>query len=199
MHDAFEGLSQDPMEGFGQWLSMAAASEPNDPNAAALATATKAGLPSVRMVLIKGADERGLRFYTNSESQKGCELQANPEAALCFHWKSLRKQVRFVGHITVLERSDVEAYFHSRSRASQIAAAVSAQSRSLSSRRELEQQVRDYAASLGPGIVPLPEFWIGYLLEPRQVEFWSDGSDRLHDRLQFNRTGHGWSGQRLYP
>ncbi len=199
MYDAFEGMPQDPVKAFHQWLGLAEQSEPNDSNAAALATATRSGAPSVRMVLIKGAEDRGLRFFTNDESQKGSELHENPFAALCFHWKSLRRQVRFEGAVTVLDRNETEVYFHSRSRASQIAAAVSAQSRLLGARSALEEATQAYAASLGEAAVPLPEHWAGYLLVPHLIEFWMDGPDRLHDRLQFSRSGDTWSVRRLYP
>ncbi len=187
------------MQGFGQWLALAEQSEPNDPNAAALATATLSGAPSVRMVLIKGANDRGLRFFTNAESQKGRELEANSQAALCFHWKSLRKQVRFEGRVTPLDRSEVETYFHSRSRRSQVAAAVSKQSHPLASHEELFAEANAYAASLGEDPVPLPEHWTGYLLHPHIAEFWQDGPGRLHDRLQFHRLDGDWSSIRLYP
>ena len=140
-----------------------------------LPSATRSGVPSVRMVLIKGADNRGLRFFSNAESQKGRELEANPQAALCFHWKSLRKQVRFEGRVSPLDCSEVDAYFHSRSRDSQIAAAVSKQSHVLASHKELFDEARAYAASLGDAPVPLPETWTGYLLRPNVVEFWQDG------------------------
>ena len=199
MGDPFQDVIQEPMQLFAEWLRSAEQSEPNDPNAAALATASSKGAPSVRMVLIKGSDERGLRFFTSRESQKGIELLANPVAALCFHWKSLRRQVRFEGGVSELERDEVEAYFHSRSRASQIAAAVSDQSRMLTSRQELEDRTRAFAEELGEKKVPLPDFWVGYVLVPRAIEFWLDGPDRLHDRLQFTKGGSGWRSRRLYP
>ena len=151
------------------------------------------------MVLVKGTDSRGLRFFTNRESQKGCELQGNPVAALCFHWKSLRKQVRFEGAISELGQDEVVAYFHSRSRASQIAAAVSAQSRALASREDLDEQARAYATTIGESAIPLPEFWTGFLLVPHTVEFWADGADRLHDRVQYSSVDGTWTSHRLYP
>ena len=151
------------------------------------------------MVLIKGADERGLRFFTNEESQKGRQLRKNPLAALCLHWKSLRRQVRFEGHVSELGRDEVETYFHSRSRGSQIAAAVSAQSQTLGSRQELEDATRAYAEKLGQEAVPLPQHWVGYLIVPGLIEFWLDGPDRLHDRMQFRREGQAWTPRRLYP
>ena len=187
------------MQIFRDWLALAETSEPNDPNAAALATATSDGVPSVRMVLVKGTEDRGLRFFTNRESQKGGELLTNPEAALCLHWKSLRRQVRFKGRVEQLGREEVAEYFHSRSRGSQIAAAISLQSRPLPSRETMDTAVRAYTDELGDAEVPLPEEWTGFLLVPQRVEFWSDGKDRLHDRVLFTRDGEKWSHERLYP
>ena len=180
-------------------MAEAEQSEPNDPNAAALATATPDGTPSVRMVLVKGVNERGVRFFTNEDSQKGTELLLNPRAAMVLHWKSLRRQVRFQGDVSLLSREETDEYFHSRSRRSQIAAAASLQSRPLSSREELDEQVAAMTKELGDGPVPLPERWSGFLLTPRVIELWADGPDRLHNRVQFRREGDGWRGQRLYP
>src|SRR5580700_4765913 len=150
----------DPFELFRLWLQEAERSEPNDPNAAALATSTLAGRPSVRMVLVKRADERGFCFFTNAESRKGTELEANPHAALCFHWKTLERQVRVEGRVTQMEAADVDAYFHSRSRNSQIGAAVSQQSRPLGTRAELEARFQKFAAE-HPGEIPRPPYWCG--------------------------------------
>ncbi len=180
------------------WLKDAEAVEPNDPNAVALATATADGAPSVRMVLMKGLDERGFAFYTNSESQKGVELAENPKAAMCFHWKSLLRQVRVEGTVTGLPAAEADEYFHSRSRGSQLAAAVSRQSRVLESRELLEEMVRSCAARY-PGEVPRPDWWKGYVLWPERVEFWVNGVDRLHDRLLFVRGEDGWVKSRLFP
>lgn len=189
---------QDPLALFDTWFKAAQESEPNDPNAAALATATAAGAPSVRMVLVKRVGDRRFCFFTNAESQKGRELAANPRAALCFHWKSLRRQVRAEGTISELAASDVDTYFHSRSRASQIGAAVSDQSRVLASREELEEQVRQFGER-HPGEVPRPVYWRGYHLSPERIELWIDGPNRLHDRLLFTRDGDRWERCRLYP
>jgi len=189
---------QDPLALFDTWFKAAQESEPNDPNAAALATATAAGAPSVRMVLVKRVGDRRFCFFTNAESQKGRELAANPRAALCFHWKSLRRQVRAEGTISELAASDVDTYFHSRSRASQIGAAVSDQSRVLASREELEEQVRQFGER-HPGEVPRPVYWRGYHLSPERIEFWIDGPNRLHERFLFTRDGDGWERCRLYP
>jgi pyridoxamine 5'-phosphate oxidase len=173
-------------------------SEPNDPNAVALATASPDGMPSVRMVLVKRVTGRGFCFFTNAESRKGVELRANPRAAMCFHWKSLRRQVRVEGQVTELEPEEVDAYFHSRSRRSQLGAAISDQSRELESRAKLEERVRQFAAE-HPGEVPRPAHWRGYCLSPEQMEFWMDGADRLHDRFLFTAQHEGWTVRRLYP
>jgi pyridoxamine 5'-phosphate oxidase len=188
----------DPLEEFNRWLKEAEESEPNDANAAALATATPDGIPSVRMVLVKRADEAGFCFYTNAESRKGLELQSNPRAALCFHWKTLRRQVRVEGPVTPMQAADVDAYFHSRSRDSQIGAAVSRQSRPLSSREELEIQFRKFAQE-HPGEVPRPSYWRGFCLHAQQIEFWISGENRLHNRFLFTRDDAAWKRTRLYP
>ena len=188
----------DPVEVFRAWLREAEGTEPNDANAAALATATKDGVPSVRMVLVKQVDARGFRFYTNARSRKGQELAANPRAALCFHWKSLRRQVRVEGPVTELTEEDADRYFHSRGRESQLGSAVSLQSRPLESREALERMVAEFAAE-HPGEVPRPEWWKGYAVRPERVELWVDGAHRLHDRFLFVREGDGWVKRRLFP
>jgi pyridoxamine 5'-phosphate oxidase len=188
----------DPLALFARWFKEAEASEPNDPNAAALATSTTNGAPSIRMVLVKRVDERGFCFFTNAESRKGTQLQANPTAALCFHWKSLRRQVRVEGRVTGMAAADVDAYFHSRSRKSQIAAAISQQSRPLASREQLEAKFRSFAERY-PGEVPRPSHWRGFCVYPEQIEFWMDGPDRLHDRLLFTREAGQWVKTLLYP
>jgi pyridoxamine 5'-phosphate oxidase len=188
----------DPVELYGLWLKEAEASEPNDANAAALATSTTDGHPSVRMVLVKRADERGFCFFTNAESKKGIELQSNPRAALCFHWKTLRRQVRVDGPVTELDAADVDAYFHTRSRSSQIGAAVSEQSRPLGSREELETRFRKFSEEY-PGEVPRPPYWRGFCVYAEQIEFWINGENRLHDRFLFTREAGQWVRIRLYP
>ena len=198
MEDFGAEQAQDPIELFRQWLTEAEASEPNDPNAAALATASADGAPSVRMVLVKRLDARGFAFFTNAESRKGRELAANPRAALCFHWKSLRRQVRVEGPVSELPAADADDYFRTRTRMSQIAALASEQSRVLGSREELEARVHELAEQY-PGAVPRPEFWRGYALRPERVEFWIQGIARLHDRFLFVRSGDGWLRQRLFP
>jgi pyridoxamine 5'-phosphate oxidase len=188
----------DPLEEFTRWLKEAEESEPNDANAAALATATPDGIPSVRMVLVKRVDEDGFCFYTNAESRKGLELQSNPRAALCFHWKTLRRQVRVEGPVTPMQAADVDAYFHSRTRDSQIGAAISQQSRPLASREELEMQFRKFA-QYHPGEVPRPSYWRGFCLHAQQIEFWISGENRLHNRFLFTREDAAWKRTRLFP
>ena len=190
--------AQDPLALFDAWLKEAEQSEPNDPNAAALATASAAGAPSVRMVLIKPTGGHRFCFFTNAESRKGRELAENPRAALCFHWKSLRRQIRVEGSITELDPPAVDTYFHSRSRMSQIGAAVSDQSRPLQSREALEAAAQACAAA-NPGEIPRPAYWRGYHLHPEQIEFWIDGPNRLHDRFLFTQEKGHWQKIRLYP
>ncbi len=194
--DAEEAV--DPLALFRVWMAAAAETELNDPEAVALATATTEGVPSARMVLMKRLDERGFSFYTNAESRKGRELAENPQAAMCFHWKTQRRQVRVEGMVRELPADDADTYFHSRGRRSQLGAVASAQSRPLRSREELEAAAKEIGERY-PGEVPRPEYWRGYVLEPERVEFWQDGADRLHDRLVFERAGGGWKKTRLYP
>jgi pyridoxamine 5'-phosphate oxidase len=188
----------EPMALFDAWMKEAVASEGNDPNAVALATASADGVPSVRMVLMKRADARGFAFYTNAESQKGLELAENPSAAMCFHWKSLRRQVRISGTVKELPGEDAEAYFHSRSRASQLGAVASQQSRVLAGREVLEARVKELEQEF-PGEIPRPAYWRGYVLWPERIEFWMDGDARLHDRFVFVREGDAWRKERLSP
>jgi pyridoxamine 5'-phosphate oxidase len=198
MNIGHEIKAEDPLALYDEWLREAEAQEPNDPNAAALATATPTGRPSVRMVLVKPIGERRFCFFTNAESRKGREIAGNPRAALCFHWKSLRRQVRVEGPVLALGDADTDAYFHSRPRGSQIGAAVSDQSRVLASREELEGRARRFEEA-HPGEIPRPPYWRGYSIEPEQIEFWVSGLDRLHDRFLFTREGEGWLKLRLYP
>jgi pyridoxamine 5'-phosphate oxidase len=190
--------SVEPLAVFREWLGEAENSEPNDPNAAALATSTSSGMPSVRMVLVKRVDERGFCLFTNAESRKGEQLGENPYAALCFHWKSLRRQVRVEGPVTDLPSVDVDQYFHSRSPRSQIGAAVSDQSRPLTDRQELIDRVKEFGTQ-HPGEIPRPAHWRGYCVLPHRIEFWMDGPDRLHDRILFSLTDGHWKRTRLYP
>jgi pyridoxamine 5'-phosphate oxidase len=198
MDDRPELASADPLRLFDRWFNEASTTELNDPNAAALATASADGEPTVRMVLVKMVGENRFCFFSNEESRKGSQLLQNPRAALCFHWKALRRQVRVEGGVVSLPVAEVAAYYHTRSRSSQISAAISEQSRTLSSRAELEEKVRLFA-SAHPGEIPLPKFWRGYCIEPLRIEFWIDGAHRLHDRFLFTRDGGAWSQTRLYP
>ena len=198
MNDSHEIASEDPLELFDTWLTQAQDSEPNDPNAAALATSTRDGVPSVRMVLAKRIGEHRFCFFTNEESQKGKELTQNPRAALCFHWKTLRRQVRAEGEVSELDAREVDRYFHSRSRASQISAAVSDQSRILRNRADLEERVRIFGQN-HPGEIRRPSFWRGFYLRAERIEFWLDGANRLHDRFLFTKQGDCWQKDRLYP
>lgn len=191
----------DPFALFGTWLAEAREKEINDPNAMALATADADGLPDVRMVLLKDFDEQGFVFYTNLESYKGRQLAENPQAALCFHWKSLRRQVRVRGQINAVSAAEADAYFASRARDSRIGAWASAQSRPLEDRFALEKSVAAHALKFGIGEVPRPAFWSGFRLTPTRIEFWRDRAFRLHDRLEFHRAdaATSWSTTRLYP
>lgn len=195
--DFFE--APEPFGLFAEWFSEAKRSEPNDPEAVALATVDAHGMPNVRMVLLKGADERGFVFFTNFESAKGRELVANPDAALCFHWKSLRRQVWVRGHVSPVSGAEADAYFQSRERGSRIGAWASKQSRPLESRFALEKSVASYTAKFGLGEIPRPDYWSGFRIAPVSIEFWKNGLFRLHDRLLFTRTATGWEKTRLYP
>ena len=191
----------DPFALFDLWFEEARAREINDPEAMALATVDKDGLPDARMVLCKDADARGLVFYTNIESAKGRELAGQPRAAALFHWKSLRRQARFRGAVAQVSAAESDAYFASRPRGSQIGAWASQQSRALASRAELEAAVETYERRFGSGDVPRPDHWRGYRLEPVEIEFWRDRPSRIHDRVMFNRATPGgpWKKRLLYP
>jgi pyridoxamine 5'-phosphate oxidase len=190
---------EEPFSLFQQWFDEARGKEINDPEAMALATVDADGLPDVRMVLCKGVEAGTLKFYTNAESAKGRQLQGQPKAAALFHWKSLRRQARFRGAVSGLDDAEADAYFHSRARQSQIGAWASQQSRPLESRAGLVLKAAEYAARFGFGEVPRPDYWRGYCLTPVEVELWSDGAFRLHDRVRFTREGAGWTRRRLYP
>lgn len=190
---------EEPIGLLVDWLADARAHEVNDPNAMALATADEDGVPDVRMVLLKDVDARGLTFYSNAESAKGRQLAARPSAALLFHWKTLRRQVRIRGSVQPVPTSEADAYFASRARESRIGAWASDQSRPLDSREALEAAVAREANRFGDGDVPRPAHWIGWRLAPESVEFWRDRPFRLHDRLRFERAGAGWTRTRLQP
>ncbi len=191
----------DPFALFAAWMAEAAATEPVDPEAMALATVDADGLPNVRTILLKGADRNGFVFYTNCESAKGQELAANPEAALLFYWKSLGRQIRLRGSIEPASEAEADAYFATRHRESRIGACASRQSRPLASRAALETEVERLTEAFGDGEVPRPSYWRGYRLVPLEIEFWRSGSFRLHDRIVFRRASpqQPWSKTRLYP
>ncbi len=190
----------EPFQLFASWLKDATASEPNDPTALALATVDTDGLPDVRMVLLKGFDEHGFVFYTNFESAKGSEILATMKAAMCFHWKSLRRQVRVRGPVEIVTDAEADEYFASRPRGSRIGAWASKQSRPLESRFALEKAVAEYTARHVIGEIPRPAHWSGFRIVPSQIEFWHDRPFRLHDRVVFTRAADGgWDKDRLYP
>jgi pyridoxamine 5'-phosphate oxidase len=189
----------DPFQLFDDWFAEAKASEPNDPEAMALATATPDGRPSARMVLLKGHGPDGFVFYTNLDSRKGNELAANSQASLLFHWKSLRRQVRIEGAIESVSDDDANAYFASRSRDSQLGAWASYQSRPLESRDVFEGRYEDMRRRFDGADVPRPPRWSGFRVIPERIEFWSDRAHRLHERRLFTRDGDGWREGLLYP
>ena len=189
----------DPIRLFQDWLAEATATEPNDPNAMALATSTPDGHPSVRMVLLKGVDAAGFVFYTNWLSRKGGELASNPHVALLFHWKSLRRQVRVEGPAEPVTAAEADAYFASRARISRLGALASDQSRPLLSRAELERRLAEYDARYPGDSVPRPPHWSGYRVQPTAMEFWQDMPFRLHDRRVYTSAGTGWTSEALYP
>jgi pyridoxamine 5'-phosphate oxidase len=192
-------LAAEPFDLFGAWLADATKSEPNDPNALALATVDADGLPDVRMVLLKGFDRQGFVFYTNFESAKGKEILGSMKAAMCFHWKSLRRQVRVRGPVEIVSDAEADAYYATRPRGSRIGAWASKQSRELESRFALEKAVAEYTARYPIGDIPRPAHWSGFRIIPQQIEFWHDRPFRLHDRVVFTRSGDGWEKTRLYP
>ena len=195
----FEG--DDPLALFDRWLAAAEAGEPNDPNGMAVATVDADGLPDVRMVLLKGHDARGFVFYTNVESAKGRQLQADPKAALLFHWKSLRRQIRIRGPVEQVTEAESDAYYASRPRGSQVGAWASDQSRPLPAREELERRVAEVDARYEGQSPPRPPFWRGFRVQPLGFEFWRDRRSRLHDRMVFRREtlDAPWTRLRLYP
>jgi pyridoxamine 5'-phosphate oxidase len=195
-----DSLGTEPLATIRAWLAEARAAALFEPDAAALATATPDGAPSARMVLVRGIDDRGLRFYTNRESRKGAELAANPRAAVVFNWgEPLRRQVRVEGRVEPLSDAESLAYFEHRERSSQLGAWASPQSRPLAGRHELDARYAEAEARFADGDVPLPPFWGGYLLVPQAVELWQNRPSRLHDRARYERDGAAWARVRLAP
>jgi pyridoxamine 5'-phosphate oxidase len=193
--------ADEPLALFAAWMAEAVKSEPRDPNAMALATIGADGIPDLRMVLMKGFDQQGFVFYTNTGSQKGRELKADPKAALLFYWKTLNRQVRLRGPVETVTDAEADAYFATRPRGAQIGAWASKQSEPLESRLAFEKAIALYTAKFGIGAVPRPPHWSGYRIVPMAIEFWHDRPFRLHDRIEFRRERPGapWRKTRLYP
>lgn len=197
----FQSPPDNPLTAFAAWLSEAEKTEPNDPNAMSVATVDTQGMPNVRVVLLKGVSDEGFVFYTNLESAKGQELGMTAKAALCFHWKSLHRQVRVRGDVEQVSDAEADAYYASRARGSQIGAWASQQSTPLSDRETLEARVAEFEEKFANQDVPRPSHWSGWLIKPQEIEFWQDGDFRLHDRIVYRRPDDvsGWQTARLFP
>lgn len=197
----FQSPPDNPLTAFAAWLSEAEKTEPNDPNAMSVATVDTQGMPNVRVVLLKGVSDEGFVFYTNLESAKGQELGMTAKAALCFHWKSLHRQVRVRGEVEQVSDAEADAYYASRARGSQIGAWASQQSTPLSDRETLEARVAEFEEKFANQDVPRPSHWSGWLIKPQEIEFWQDGDFRLHDRIVYRRPDDvsGWQTVRLFP
>lgn len=191
--------TDEPLALFREWYGEAQQQETPEPSAMTLATADARGRPSARMVLLKQFDDRGFVFYTNLESRKGSDLTENPFAALLFHWKSLRRQVRVEGGVSLVDDDEADAYYASRDRGSRIGAWASRQSRPMSSRHELEKEVARFTATFGVGAIPRPAYWSGYRIRPERFEFWREGRFRLHERIVYSQSDGGWTTERLFP
>lgn len=192
-------INEDPIDQFLEWFEKTLSADMLDPNAMTLSTVNNEGIPSSRIVLLKGVDKKGFRFYTNYESRKSKELQENPRAALCFYWPSHERQVRVQGNVRKLSRAESEAYFHQRPRQSQLGAWASEQSAKLSSREELVSSFKEMEKRFKGKEIPLPEFWGGFLLEPFRIEFWQGREGRMHDRICYEKESEGWARYRLAP
>jgi len=192
-------MTDDPITRFKEWFEKAEKTEPGLPDAASLATASAEGAPSVRMVLLKGVDDRGFVFYTHMESAKGRDLAENPRASMCIYWKSQNRQVRVDGPVERVSDEEADAYFATRPRGAQIGAWASPQSRPMKGRFELEREVAKYTAKFHVGAIPRPDFWSGFRILPHRIEFWEERKFRLHDRAVYDRHEDSWKLQRLYP
>ncbi|MBD1137590.1 pyridoxamine 5'-phosphate oxidase [Pelagibacterales bacterium SAG-MED43] len=192
---------EDPIQLFKEWMEKAKLSEPNDPNAVALATSSKNNIPSLRMVLLKDFNKNGFIFYTNLNSQKGNELKENPNAAMCFHWKSLLRQIRIIGKISLVPDEVADKYYSSRAYESQIGAWASNQSEKLKTRNQLIKSIEDYKKKFNDKKkVPRPNHWSGWNLSPDSIEFWLDGDNRIHERLKYTKNSNGeWTKSLLSP
>lgn len=199
MQDLSWTMADDPIALFETWLAAAGETELNDPHAMSLATVDETGLPDVRIVLLKGLDERGFVFYTNSESAKGLQLRGQGKAALCFHWKSQKRQVRVRGNVEPVSMEESDAYFASRARGSRIGAWASDQSRPVADRDALMAKTKEVEARFDGDDVPRPAHWYGWRVKPEKIEFWQNGAFRLHDRIVFHPRNEAWSKTRLYP
>jgi pyridoxamine 5'-phosphate oxidase len=189
----------DPFRHFHDWFAEAQRAEPGDVNAMTVATSTREGIPSARIVLLKGWDARGFVFYTNKDSRKGNELSENPHAALLFHWKNLARQIRIEGTVHDVTDAESDAYFASRARISRLGAWASIQSRPLASREILQQRLAEFEARYPDETIPRPPYWSGYRVVPSRLEFWQDMPFRLHDRIVYTRAGDAWSIGRIFP
>lgn len=191
--------TDDPISLFSSWLADAKATDLREPTATALATADGSGMPSVRMVLLKEVDGRGFVFYTNLGSRKAAELAENPQAAMCFHWMPLKRQVRIRGSVVPVSNEEADAYFATRARSSRIGAWASKQSQAMTEPHLLEKRVAQYVAKFPLGEVPRPDFWSGFRLVPDEIEFWADRDFRLHERVLYQRQAGDWCTTRLFP